>query len=143
MNNEPFSGAEYDRLIKLIMITARIISIWPLAEDSSKQTTLFRRFHVIHVPSEGHALRGEHDEKELGLVLSRRSRNFGGKNDVCLMKYFLSTVVATMILFICVPLWRYATFTKTFEFEWAGFIHNLLTHPYVRPRIGSNSSKPK
>ena len=36
------------------------------------------------VPPEGHAVRGEHDEKGLGLVLSRGSRNFGGENDVCL-----------------------------------------------------------
>ena len=47
MNDERFSGAEYDRLIKPIMITAKIISIWPLAEDSSKRAVLFRRFHLF------------------------------------------------------------------------------------------------
>ena len=47
VKNEPFSGAEYDRLIKPIMITAKIISIWPLAEDSTKGTIMFRRFHVF------------------------------------------------------------------------------------------------
>ncbi|XP_043528726.1 uncharacterized protein LOC122538580 [Frieseomelitta varia] len=47
MNDESFSGAEYDRLIKPIMITAKIISIWPLAEDSSKRAILFRRIHLF------------------------------------------------------------------------------------------------
>ncbi|KAK1118303.1 hypothetical protein K0M31_015009 [Melipona bicolor] len=47
MNNEASSGAEYDKLIKPIMITAKIISIWPLAEDSSEREILFRRFHLF------------------------------------------------------------------------------------------------
>ncbi|KOX70431.1 hypothetical protein WN51_04834 [Melipona quadrifasciata] len=47
MNDEPSSGAEYDKLIKPIMITAKIISIWPLAEDSSKRAILLRRFHLF------------------------------------------------------------------------------------------------
>lgn len=45
---------------------------------------LYSSFASVHVPSEGHALRGEHDEEGLGRVLSRGSRNFGGENDVCL-----------------------------------------------------------
>ncbi|XP_071868723.1 odorant receptor 13a isoform X2 [Bombus fervidus] len=47
MSDQEFSGKEYDELIKPIMITAKIISIWPLAEDSSKGAILFRRFHLF------------------------------------------------------------------------------------------------
>ncbi|XP_068981850.1 odorant receptor 13a-like isoform X1 [Bombus flavifrons] len=47
MSDQQFSGKEYDELIKPIMITAKIISIWPLEEDSSKGTILFRRFHLF------------------------------------------------------------------------------------------------
>ncbi|XP_050486366.1 odorant receptor 13a-like [Bombus huntii] len=47
MSDQQFSGKEYDELIKPIMITAKIISIWPLEEDSGKGTILFRRFHLF------------------------------------------------------------------------------------------------
>ena len=47
MNDKPFSPADYDKLIKPIMVTAKIISIWPLAEDSGKGAILFRRFHLF------------------------------------------------------------------------------------------------
>ncbi|XP_043583167.1 odorant receptor 13a-like isoform X3 [Bombus pyrosoma] len=47
MSDQQFSGKEYDELIKPIMITAKIISIWPLEEDSSKGTILLRRFHLF------------------------------------------------------------------------------------------------
>ncbi|XP_060826379.1 odorant receptor 13a-like isoform X2 [Bombus pascuorum] len=47
MSDQQFSGKEYDELIKPIMITAKIISIWPLAEDSSKGAILFRKFHLF------------------------------------------------------------------------------------------------
>ncbi|KAF3429258.1 hypothetical protein E2986_05046 [Frieseomelitta varia] len=42
-----FLAQSNDKLIKPIMITAKIISIWPLAEDNSKGTIMFRRFHVF------------------------------------------------------------------------------------------------
>lgn len=47
MNVPLYGGEEYDRLIKPIMTTAKIISIWPLAEDSSASTVLFRKFHLF------------------------------------------------------------------------------------------------
>lgn len=42
-----FRNEEYDQLIKPIMITGKIISIWPLAENSSRITITFRRFHLF------------------------------------------------------------------------------------------------
>ncbi|XP_031774325.1 odorant receptor 13a-like isoform X1 [Apis florea] len=42
-----FRNEEYDRLIKPIMITGKIISIWPLAENSSWIAITFRRFHLF------------------------------------------------------------------------------------------------
>ncbi|XP_006621909.1 odorant receptor 13a-like isoform X1 [Apis dorsata] len=42
-----FRNEEYDQLIKPIMITGKIISIWPLAENSSWIEITFRRFHLF------------------------------------------------------------------------------------------------
>ncbi|XP_003705207.1 odorant receptor 13a [Megachile rotundata] len=47
MNIRPFSEKEYNQLIKPIMLTAKIISIWPLAENSSTGTIMLRRFHLF------------------------------------------------------------------------------------------------
>ncbi|XP_015440133.1 PREDICTED: odorant receptor 13a-like [Dufourea novaeangliae] len=45
MDFQLYGRREYDALIKPIMITGRIISIWPIAEKSGTATVLFRRFH--------------------------------------------------------------------------------------------------
>ncbi|XP_076287360.1 odorant receptor 13a-like [Lasioglossum baleicum] len=47
MNFQIYGGEQYDRLIKPIMMTGRIISIWPLPADSSRSTILLRRFHLF------------------------------------------------------------------------------------------------
>ncbi|XP_029046731.2 odorant receptor 13a-like [Osmia bicornis bicornis] len=47
MNFQSHSEKEYNTLIKPIMLTAKIISIWPLAENSSRGTILFRKFHLF------------------------------------------------------------------------------------------------
>ncbi|XP_033324226.1 odorant receptor 13a isoform X2 [Megalopta genalis] len=47
MNFQIYAGEQYDKLIKPIMTTGRIISIWPLSEDSSRSTVLFRRIHLF------------------------------------------------------------------------------------------------
>lgn len=41
-----YGDNEYDKLIKPIMTTGKIISIWPLAEDSDGSSVLFRTFHL-------------------------------------------------------------------------------------------------
>ncbi|XP_017757411.1 PREDICTED: odorant receptor 13a-like [Eufriesea mexicana] len=46
-NGKLFTGEDYDKLIKPVMLTGRIISIWPLAEDSSRATILFRKLHLF------------------------------------------------------------------------------------------------
>ncbi|XP_031825339.1 odorant receptor 13a [Nomia melanderi] len=46
MNIQLYGDNEYEKLIKPIMTTGRIISIWPLAEDSSRSSVLFRTFHL-------------------------------------------------------------------------------------------------
>ncbi|XP_017790629.1 PREDICTED: odorant receptor 13a-like [Habropoda laboriosa] len=47
MNARPYNNKEYDELIRPIMLTAKIISIWPLAENSATGAILFRRFHLL------------------------------------------------------------------------------------------------
>ncbi|CAK9808753.1 Putative odorant receptor 92a [Anthophora plagiata] len=47
MSVQPRDSREYDQLIRPIMLTAKIISIWPLAENSGRGTILFRRFHLF------------------------------------------------------------------------------------------------
>ncbi|XP_076666182.1 odorant receptor 13a isoform X2 [Andrena cerasifolii] len=47
MDFQLYGGEEYEKLIKPIMLTGRIISIWPLAEDSAKSTVFLRRFHLF------------------------------------------------------------------------------------------------
>ncbi|CAK9822697.1 Odorant receptor 13a [Anthophora retusa] len=47
MSVQPYNNKEYDQLIRPIMLTAKIISIWPLAENSGRGTILFRRFHLF------------------------------------------------------------------------------------------------
>ncbi|XP_017883486.1 odorant receptor 13a-like [Ceratina calcarata] len=44
---EAFHEEDYDKLIKPIMITGHIISIWPLPENSSSRRIMFRKFHLF------------------------------------------------------------------------------------------------
>ncbi|XP_054011569.1 odorant receptor 13a-like isoform X1 [Hylaeus anthracinus] len=47
MNLQVYNREEYDKLIKPIMMNGSIISIWPLSENSSRGTVLFRKFHLF------------------------------------------------------------------------------------------------
>ncbi|XP_076284109.1 odorant receptor 13a [Lasioglossum baleicum] len=47
MNFQIYGGEQYDRLIKPVMMTGKIIAIWPLPVDSSRSRILLRRFHLF------------------------------------------------------------------------------------------------
>ncbi|XP_015177210.1 PREDICTED: odorant receptor 13a-like [Polistes dominula] len=47
MNIQYINFQEYDKLIKPIMITTKIISVWPLDKDSTRITQIFRNLHTF------------------------------------------------------------------------------------------------